>query len=144
MSLNSKYNKAYYIKHKKEILKRNKNWRINNPEKKKISNDNWDKNNPEKRKLQKKRTNEKLKNEIFNHYGKKCNCKKCPFNKKGIDQSFLTIDHVNNDGYKKRYRGRQFHLKIKKQKFPNIYQVLCASCNLSKYVNKGICAHNLK
>ena len=70
--------------------------------------------------------------------------------------TFLTIDHVNNDGAAHRRslrktaddkRGRSGSAVlawIKKNNFPPGFQVLCFNCNLSKHINGGICEHQLQ
>lgn len=84
----------------------------------------------------------RLKNKelVYSHYGNKCNC--C----KETEKKFLTIDHVNNDGYKdKKDRGGSsdsLYRKIIKENFPDIYQILCYNCNCGKARNNGICPHN--
>lgn len=84
-----------------------------------------------------------LKQEIINHYGGKCAC--C-----GItDPFFLSVDHINNDGYLerrgkiRRYRPSGYFLykRIIKANFPNDLQILCFNCNIAKQHNKGICPH---
>lgn len=80
------------------------------------------------------------KNIVFSHYGWKCNC--CGES----EHKFLSIDHVNNDGYKER-KGRGgssdiIYRKIIIENFPDTYQVLCYNCNLGKARNNGICPHN--
>jgi hypothetical protein len=81
----------------------------------------------------------KTKKIVFEHYGNKCAC--C-----GEDNiKFLSIDHVNNDGYKER-KGKGgssdfIHRKIIKNNFPDTYQLLCFNCNLGKARNNGVCPH---
>lgn len=72
---------------------------------------------------------------VFAHYGDKCAC--C-----GEDNPFfLTIDHINNDGHKKRKTSRlQWHRAIK-DGFPSDLQILCFNCNLGKSRNNGVCPH---
>jgi len=80
-----------------------------------------------------------LKHTVFDHYGWVCNC--CGEKHK----SFLTIDHVNNDGGKDRKNGidnRSMLRTIIKDKFPKTYQILCMNCNFSKRI-EGICEHLL-
>lgn len=85
---------------------------------------------------------ELLLEEIRNHYGGACNCcgEKEPI--------FLTIDHINNDGYKERTRngGQRFgsnwyYKRIIKQGFPKDLQLLCYNCNCGRARNTGICPH---
>lgn len=75
-------------------------------------------------------------------------CKCC-----GITEPlFLTIDHVNNDGAKHR---REIGYKtgngkgassatvrwLKKNNYPEGFQILCLNCNMGKERNKGTCPH---
>lgn len=75
---------------------------------------------------------------VFNEYGRACVC--C-----GEDgESFLTIDHINNDGAEHRRRignGGLYRWLIKNEFPKDNFQTLCYNCNNSKRVNKGICAH---
>jgi hypothetical protein len=53
---------------------------------------------------------------------------------------FLTIDHINNDGYKKTSSSAALGDAVKnidKSK----YQTLCFNCNCGKNRNKGVCPH---
>lgn len=80
--------------------------------------------------------------QILDHYGPLCAC--CGEK----DDLFLSIDHVNNDGYKERKTkgGQSDNMcqKIIKNGFPNTYQILCFNCNLGKARNGGICPHLTK
>ena len=107
---------------------------------------------PERVSTNKKRSDIRLKREVFSHYGKVCCC--C-----GEDNLlFLTLDHVNNDGAKHRQEiigkhynrtkrgdltGRQFYAWLKKKNDPNgrPLQVMCYNCNCGKAANLGICPH---
>ncbi len=80
---------------------------------------------------------------VFAHYGGSCNC--C-----GEDTiSFLSIDHVNNDGKDHRWKngnrisGVHLYQKIIKANFPDLYQLLCMNCNFGKRMNNGVCPHVL-
>jgi len=76
--------------------------------------------------------------ECINHYGAFCVC--CGEK----EDKFLSIDHVNNDGFIHRKTTKNFrniYLWLKKNNYPNIVQVLCFNCNLGKRVNGGICPH---
>lgn len=76
---------------------------------------------------------------VYEHYGSICNC--CGES----EPKFLSIDHVNNDGYKERKsRGgssQMLYRNIIKQNFPDTYQILCMNCNTGKSRNNGICPH---
>lgn len=65
------------------------------------------------------------------HYtdGKMC-CKNC-----GEDiLDFLTIDHINGGGiqHRKSIGSRNIHVWLRKNNFPDGFQVLCYNCNCSK------------
>ena len=64
---------------------------------------------------------------------------------------FLSIDHVNNDGYEHRKQhgwaragGEQLMRWIANNGFPKDYQILCMNCNHGKSRNGGICPHELE
>lgn len=86
-----------------------------------------------------RRMHEATKEIVFSHYGWRCAC--CG----ETERAFLSMDHVNNDGYKDRVgksrSSSKLYRKIKKQGFPNTYQVLCMNCNFGKRMNNGICPH---
>lgn len=82
----------------------------------------------------------KLKEEVFSHYGKQCAC--CG----ETEESFLTIDHVNNDGAEhRRLRGRgtgaAIYLDIIRRGFPPDFEIACYNCNCGRAKTKGVCAH---
>lgn len=87
----------------------------------------------------------KIKRQCIDHYGGQCAC--C----REENIHFLSIDHVNNDGNKQRqelanrkdWGGRNMYTWLKKNNYPEGYQVLCFNCNLGRSINKGICPHNL-
>ena len=111
----------------------------------------WNKNNPEKYRAIRHRDQDKnaprrlwaAKKLLFDHYTWYCNCCKEP------NVKFLTIDHINNDGYKdlnklggKRRGGMALLQNVIKENFPkDRYQILCFNCNCGKGINKGICPH---
>jgi hypothetical protein len=78
-----------------------------------------------------------LKHMCMQHYGNRCNC--CG----ETHIEFLTIDHINNDGSIDRKRGRSgatMYAWLKKNNYPEGYQVLCWNCNEAKS-RYGICPH---
>ena len=86
--------------------------------------------------------------QIREGYGGKCAC--CGES----NPLFLTIDHVNNDGYKIRPRNKKgvavanersghYYVRIIKEGFPSYLQLLCWNCNCGKARNKGICPHKI-
>jgi len=64
--------------------------------------------------------------------------------------TFLTIDHINNDGAKQRrgifgnriIGGYAFYSWIIKNDFPTDLQVLCMNCQFGRKFNNGICPHS--
>ena len=72
------------------------------------------------------------------HYGGKCTC--C-----GEDRLvFLAIDHINGGGSKEHQKvghGTAFYRWLRKNEYPQGYQVLCHNCNFAKWM--GICPHKL-
>lgn len=68
------------------------------------------------------------------------------------DIDFLSVDHVDNDGYKDLAKSghRKAGLKvyaavIKAGIFQKKYQLLCYNCNMGKaYAGKGVCPHKKK
>jgi hypothetical protein len=87
---------------------------------------------------------ERVKDATFGAYGGYvCNC--CG----ETERTFLTIDHVNNDGAEFRRRefgrrtsaGKTTYAWLAKRNFPVGYQVLCMNCQFGKRMNKGICPH---
>lgn len=97
-----------------------------------------------KRRLEKRRSWDQprfiaLRDEVLAAYGgPKCAC--C-----GITEpKFLSLDHINNDGYQMRKihgLGSNLYRWVKKNGFPPIFQVLCMNCNHGKSRNGGICPH---
>ena len=95
----------------------------------------------EKTRADNRRYFNKLKHEIFTHYSKgllKCNC--CDES----EYSFLTLDHINNDGAAHRKEvgsGDHIWRDLRKNNYPEGYQILCFNCNLGKAKNEGVCPH---
>ena len=82
---------------------------------------------------------------VLEHYGNKCGC--CG----ETEPMFLTLDHINNDGYlttyitKSGHRGRRTNYEtIVRNNFPEGYQILCWNCNSGRARNKGTCPHKMK
>lgn len=75
---------------------------------------------------------------VLDHYGGKCAC--CG----EANPGFLTIDHVNNDGWSRRKEhglGISLYRWLIKNNFPEDFQVLCYNCNFGKNRNGGVCPH---
>ncbi len=75
---------------------------------------------------------------IMAYGGYRCAC--C-----GADEAlFLTIDHVNNDGSRHRRQvgaSKELFRWLKKNGYPEGFQVLCSNCNQGRYRNGGVCPH---
>jgi hypothetical protein len=75
---------------------------------------------------------------VLNHYGGRCVC--CGT----TTMEFLSMDHINGDGYIDRKLGDGDHIwdRIKRDKFPNTFQVLCWNCHGAK-THYGYCPHSM-
>lgn len=92
------------------------------------------------------RIKKELKKKVIDGYGGKCQCEGgCPES----NISFLTIDHINNDGNEKRKagshrNGADFFRWIIKNNFPKDLRCLCWNCNCGRQFNSngtGLCPH---
>lgn len=78
---------------------------------------------------------------VFAYYGNVCFC--CREN----IEKLLTIDHINNDGYKtrgsgeNRLRGAYLYSFVIANSFPSDLQLACFNCNIGRQNNKGVCPH---
>lgn len=77
----------------------------------------------------------RIASEVIAHYGGRCAC--C-----GTEED-LSIDHRNGNGTEHRrelfgypYAGYRFYLWLKRNGYPDGYQVLCTPCNRSKGRNE--------
>lgn len=71
-----------------------------------------------------------IKNDVFNHYGNKCEV--C-----GEDNlMFLDIDHINGGGCKQHIKGviNRLYNWLIKNNFPQGFQTLCDNCNWKKHI----------
>jgi hypothetical protein len=119
--------RRHYEKHKGRIIERVGKWAKENPENRKRINVTW-------------RWRIRLK--MIEAYGGKCAC--CG----ETEPAFLTIDHMDNDGYERRRDGEQsgaaFYTWLRDQGWPKDgYQLLCMNCNFAKG-HFGECPHAQK
>ena len=113
---------------KKRKRRVEKEWREKNKDKIKIWNKKF-----------KKVYDNKIKNKVFEHYGKTCAC--CGESIK----EFLTIDHINGNGTKHRKKiNNNLYIWLVTNNFPEGFQTLCFNCNWGKHINDGICPHQDK
>jgi len=105
--------------------------------------------NPNKIRHIKKKYHHSLKKKVLSILGDSCEC--CGTN----IYEFLTVDHINNDGYKERNSNtgsRGIYRKVIKLYEENPdevfkrYRILCFNCNIGRtFTENGICPHkNLK
>ena len=126
--------REYYQKNRERILKKQLEY----------AKEQW-KTNPiyrEKQRMKVRKYNKKLKLEILTHYSNGvpiCVC--C----NEMEISFLSIDHINNDGNEHRQKlgkaGTNFYIWLKKNNYPKGFQVLCMNCQFGKKCNNGVCPH---
>jgi hypothetical protein len=97
--------------------------------------------------------NERFRHEVLTRYGgdpPRCAC--C----RTHEIVFLTLDHVNGDGASERrlaaaergidgrgFAGIRFYRWLKRNGWPDGYQVLCWNCNTAKH-RLGVCPHRLR
>lgn len=74
-----------------------------------------------------------LRLDVIAGYGGKCAC--C----KESNNIFLTLDHVNNNGFAE--RANAAYRRAKRDNFPPDLQILCFNCNCGRARNKGVCPH---
>lgn len=91
------------------------------------------------------KSRDKLRRQVFDHYGNRCAC--C-----GLDDwRFLTIDHIDGKGNQHRretFNGRlvagsDFYRWLRKNSYPEGFQLLCYNCNCAQSRFNGICPHKL-
>lgn len=74
---------------------------------------------------------------VLQHYGGCCAC--CS----ETEETFLTLDHIENDGALRRKEqgsGSQLYKWIVRNGYPEGFQVLCWNCNWGKQ-RHGVCPH---
>ncbi len=128
------YKRQHYLKNKDKYKENNHRWLEKNREYYREYKKKWYRDNTKRLKDYR----DGLKEKVYAHYGHMCKC--C----KEENPKFLTIDHVNNDGYKDRRDGfssDKLYSKIIKEDYPKRYQILCYNCNMGKARNDGVCPH---
>jgi hypothetical protein len=111
----------------------------------------WRKKNKEKFKATQKKAYDTIRLDILRHYSGKDvpDCKCCGEN----EILFLHIDHTDGNGAAHRREleqelgyypgGNGLPYWLKKNNYPEGFQILCANCNLAKRVN-NTCPHQLR
>lgn len=117
-------------------------WASKNPEKIKAHTAKFREKHRESLRANQRRLHQELKLETIRRYGGVCQC--C-----GISEpQFLTIDHMRGDGSEHRreifgnnkFAGSRFYRWLKKENWPEGFQVLCFNCNVAKG-KCGVCPH---
>jgi len=117
---NIENHKSYYLRHRAEIIQRNKEY--NRLHKQARTEHYW-------------QYRAQLKSEVLTHYGNgKLACVKCGYDK---HLAALSLDHVNSSGAEHRRivgtgGGRPFYVWLKNNGFPEGYQTLCMNCQFIK------------
>jgi hypothetical protein len=142
------YAREYYLKNRQKLIENSRQYRMNNRKKCNDYQKKWERDNPNRTGMLKrkcdyqKQRNKKIREKFIEMYGGKCSC--CGES----DVIFLTMDHINNDGNKRRGKYgcnnlKEYSLAIKEYR-PDMFQVLCYNCNHAKHLNGGECPHKLK
>jgi len=140
--------KKYSLEHREEIKAYHKRWRDNHKEKikeyrvkAKEYNLRWtreyQKTHQEVCQTRNQKSRVKLRNEVLIAYGSKCVC--CG----ETELKFLAIDHINGNGNQHRKEvcpNGSLYAWIRKNNYPNDFQILCHNCNQSKG-SYGECPH---
>jgi hypothetical protein len=133
---NTEYHRRKRIENPDKERKSRREWKAANPEVFRT----WNKNNPEKKAKYARNANKKVKIFVLTAYSPqkrlKCSWKLC----KVSDVDMLTLDHVNNDGYKhrdsrgRRIAGSRLYYQLRGLGYPLGYQTLCANHQLKKAI----------
>lgn len=156
--------KAYYNRNKLTVRKKTaeyraanlakvneacRAWKAANPERYKAAQQAWaDRNRDKVRassiawsnkvKERKKEQWQTMRLMVMDHYGGPvCAC--CG----ETTYSFLTLDHIYNDGaaHRKSMGNKHLYRWIIANGYPDGFQVLCMNCNFGKFQNGGVCPH---
>lgn len=128
------YAHEYYIAHKEHIKEQYKEYCFSHREQINTTKRNWFHKHPEIRLSATKKYMEKIKMFCLIHYsGDPPKCISC-----GIeDIDVLTMDHINGGGTKHRKQfGSHIYNWLKKNNYPEGFQVMCFNCNWKKRIKE--------
>lgn len=99
----------------------------------------WRKDNKDKVVASRKKTRDKLRSDVLEAYGNKCNC--CG----EAENQFLGMDHRTGNGNQHRHKigkhsSQAFYTWLRRNNYPQEFQILCHNCNLAKGFY-GKCPH---
>lgn len=130
-----------YARNPEKLLAASAKWRKGNPGAGRAATKRWEARNPGYRAKIVAKYRARDRQSAFNAYGGfKCAC--CG----ETEPMFLTIDHINNDGAAHRKivggkGGSSFFQWLRRNGYPQGFQVLCRNCNWGKHANGGVCPH---
>lgn len=86
---------------------------------------------------------QKLKTEVLKHYCPELRCERCGFNE---HLAGLSIDHIYGGGnkHRKQIGSMSFYRWLKKNHYPDGFQVLCMSCQCVKRFENNECNRSIK
>lgn len=126
----SPYNKQWELKHRDERIARRKERYIMNRDSELKQQYEYRRKNPDIIRDVNRRCNEKIRLDVISHYSPSMVCVKCGFS----DVRALTIDCING-GHKKLDKaggGSTFWRMLKRNGYPDGFQVLCMNCQFIK------------
>ena len=100
--------------------------------------------------IQVKRRNAQIKVAVLSHYSKGYLQCANPYNRHTApitDIDILTLDHINGGGSRNqaiRYINKRLYARIRKENYPEGYQVLCCNCQSQKRIRNKECGINRK
>lgn len=108
---------------------------LNNKDKTRESNKRWVINNPDKVRLIKRKDREKRRRDVLEYYsGGALVCLRCGYS----DYRALSIDHINGGKNKfPPFAGNSLYVWLKRNSYPEGYQVLCMNCQFIKKLEEG-------
>ncbi len=130
----AKYDRERYLSNRKEVLEREKNRRLLNPEIGKIRASSWAKEHPKEYGMIQARCQLKLKTEVLTHYGNgELKCVICGESRVAC----LSLDHIENNGnaHRKEIGFSYIYRLVRSQNYPEGYQTLCMNCQWVKKAN---------
>jgi len=140
------YQRKWYAENRDRVNSYSRNWSKKHPEQRKETRRKYRQNNLEKVRKHSRELmvikRKEWRDAVLNHYGKECAC--CG----EINQYFLTIDHVENNGAEHRKKlnipkgGSSFYGWLVRNDFPKGFQTLCMNCNWGKRYY-GVCPHHI-